>query len=136
MIDFQIGDRVKKVGGDYRFEGTIVSVFKKLTGQTRLVVEDTRGLLFIFNENNLEKLSPSTTAAPAVETTTCCSCFDCATTPHVHKTCNYGILPITWSELDVHPMDREPSTIRDQIKDSDYCNYCMIYRCSNPGSHY
>lgn len=48
------GDHVKKIKGDYYYEGTIVSVFRKLSGKTRIVVEDDRGLLFIFNEGNLE----------------------------------------------------------------------------------
>ena len=50
----QTGDRVRKVGGDYRFEGTVVSVFAKLSGVRRCVVEDDRGVLFIFNESQLE----------------------------------------------------------------------------------
>lgn len=43
------GSCVIKTGGDYRFEGTVVSAFQKLGGQWRYVVEDERGLLFIFN---------------------------------------------------------------------------------------
>ena len=57
---FKKGDKVNKTSGDYRFEGIIVSIFKKLSGKIRIVVEDERGVLFIFNENNLErKLPPS-----------------------------------------------------------------------------
>lgn len=55
MTKLSIGDKVQKVGGDYRFEGTVVSIFNKKSGVIRLVVEDERGLLFIFNENNLIK---------------------------------------------------------------------------------
>src|SRR5574343_172788 len=51
---FEVGDRVEKIGGDYSFEGEVVSVFKKRSGAVRLVVEDDRGLLFIFNETNLK----------------------------------------------------------------------------------
>lgn len=54
-MKFKVEDRVQKVGGDYRFEGEVVAVFHKRTGQVRLVVEDDRGLLFIFNEKNLQK---------------------------------------------------------------------------------
>lgn len=42
-------DFVAKVGGDYRFEGQVLCVFKKLSGATRLVVEDDRGVVHIFN---------------------------------------------------------------------------------------
>lgn len=56
--DFQItrGDHVIKDSGDYRFEGVVVSVFQKLSGQRRLVVENRDGMLFIFNESQLKKL--------------------------------------------------------------------------------
>jgi len=50
----KVGDKVEKVGGDYQFSGTVVAKFKKLTGKVRLVVEDDRGLLFMFNEKSLE----------------------------------------------------------------------------------
>lgn len=47
------GDKVNKVTG-YRFPGTVVSVFKTLKGETRVVVEmDEYGLLHIFNEGQL-----------------------------------------------------------------------------------
>ena len=49
----KIGDKVKKVGGDYRFDGVIVSSFPKLSGARRLVVEDDRGVLHIYSEKNL-----------------------------------------------------------------------------------
>ncbi len=52
----QTGDRVRKIGGDYRFEGVVVSVFAKLSGVRRCVVEDDRGVLFIFNETQLERI--------------------------------------------------------------------------------
>ena len=51
-----IGDRVKKVTGDYTFEGVVVAVFQKLSGQTRVVVENKDGILHIFSEANLEIL--------------------------------------------------------------------------------
>lgn len=49
-----VGDRVVKDGGDYRFEGVVVADFKKRTGQRRLVVENDDGMLFIFNESQLQ----------------------------------------------------------------------------------
>lgn len=50
---FAVGDMVSKVGGDYRFDGTVVSVFDKISGLPRYVVEDDRGILHIYNEKNL-----------------------------------------------------------------------------------
>ncbi len=55
-IKFERGDRVKKVGGDYTYKGFIVSIIHKRSGQIRYVVEDDRGMLFIFNEKSLELL--------------------------------------------------------------------------------
>lgn len=50
---FKIGDKVSKTGGDYRFDGTVVALFEKLSGAIRLVVEDDRGVLHIYSERNL-----------------------------------------------------------------------------------
>lgn len=50
---FKVGDKVYKPNG-YKFNATIVSVFKTLQGNIRLVAENEDGLLHIFNENNLE----------------------------------------------------------------------------------
>lgn len=52
---FKVGDKVEKVGGDYKFEGTIVAVFPKLSGLIRLVVEDDRGVLHVYSEKNLKR---------------------------------------------------------------------------------
>jgi hypothetical protein len=51
---FKEGDIVCKEGGDYTFEGTVVGVVTKLSDQIRFVVEDSRGLLFIFNSGQLK----------------------------------------------------------------------------------
>ena len=51
---YKIGDKVSKTGGDYRFDGTIVSCFSKLSGYIRYVVEDDRGVLHIYSERNLK----------------------------------------------------------------------------------
>jgi len=51
---FIIGDRVWKRSGDYTFEGTVIVVFEKLSGVRRLIVEDDRGMLLIFNERQLD----------------------------------------------------------------------------------
>jgi thymidylate synthase len=47
------GDLVTKVTGDYEFDGVIDSVFLKQDGQPRIVVEDDRGALHIYNEKSL-----------------------------------------------------------------------------------
>jgi hypothetical protein len=55
-FNFVLGDKVRKIGGDARFEGTIVSVFLKLDNETeRYVVEDDRGLLMIYSPRDLMK---------------------------------------------------------------------------------
>lgn len=50
---YSIGNEVKKIGGDYSFEGIVVSVFSKLSGSIRYVVEDDRGVLHIYSDKNL-----------------------------------------------------------------------------------
>lgn len=50
---FRIGDLVEKTIGDYRYRGYIVSIFEKRYGQVRFVVENDDGMLFIFNEGQL-----------------------------------------------------------------------------------
>jgi len=53
----RVGDSVRKRQG-YKFPGRVVSVFKKLDGQTRVVVECTaagaEGMLHVFSPENLE----------------------------------------------------------------------------------
>lgn len=49
--------RVAKVGGDYSFEGEVRSIFTKRSGKRRVVVEDDRGLLFIFSPSQLEQVT-------------------------------------------------------------------------------
>ena len=55
---FEVGDKVRKPKG-YAFDGTVVSVFKTLTGNKRVVAELTtangEGMLHIFSESQLEK---------------------------------------------------------------------------------
>ena len=55
----ETGAKVEKVGGDYQFKGIIVSVFKKLSGVERYVVEDDRGVLHIYSEKNLRRTHES-----------------------------------------------------------------------------
>lgn len=65
---FAVGDAVEKVGGDYSYCGNVVAVFAKLSGAVRVVVEDARGLLFIFNPAQLRRLPPEVPGAiPAAE---------------------------------------------------------------------
>jgi hypothetical protein len=51
--DLRLGDKVEKVGGDYSYRGTVVSVLTKASGATRVVVENADGMLFIFNPTSL-----------------------------------------------------------------------------------
>ncbi len=51
-----IGTKFEKVGGDYRFKGTVVAVFTKLNGTVRYVGENEDGLLFIFNHDAISPL--------------------------------------------------------------------------------
>lgn len=51
---FNVGDKVSKVGGDYRFDGWVVSSFLKRSGHRRYVVEDDRGVLHVYSAKNLE----------------------------------------------------------------------------------
>jgi hypothetical protein len=59
---FSPGDRVRKVKG-YTYEGVVVAIFRKLDGQTRLVVEvdgeACNGLLHIFSPEQMELLTQS-----------------------------------------------------------------------------
>lgn len=52
---FMVGDKVSKVGGDYKFDGIVVATFHKLSGVIRYVVEDDRGVLHIYSDKNLKK---------------------------------------------------------------------------------
>ena len=54
---FDIGDIVRKVGGNYEATGTIVSVFWTLAGKVRYVFEFAAypGMLHIFNGSQLER---------------------------------------------------------------------------------
>ena len=54
---FKTKDKVKKVGGDYTFEGEVVAAFPKLSGQIRYVVEDDRGILHVYSDRVLKARS-------------------------------------------------------------------------------
>lgn len=54
-MDVRVGDPVEKNSGDYTFCGVVRSVFAKGSGAVRVVVEDERGLLFIFNPGQLTR---------------------------------------------------------------------------------
>lgn len=58
----QVGDKVEKVGGDYTFTGVVVTVFTKLSGLTRYVVEDDRGVLHIYSDKNLRAITKEQTS--------------------------------------------------------------------------
>jgi hypothetical protein len=50
---FIVGQHVRKPKG-YRFDATVLAVFRNLSGEWRVVAENGDGLLHIFNESQLE----------------------------------------------------------------------------------
>lgn len=52
---FMLADEVSKVGGDYRFDGIVIGVFKKISGVIRYAVEDDRGVVHIYSDKNLAR---------------------------------------------------------------------------------
>jgi len=52
-VKFKHGQIVQKVTGDYTFIGTIVGLVQKTSGEYRYNVEDGRGCVHIFHENQL-----------------------------------------------------------------------------------
>lgn len=53
---FRLGDQVIKTGGDYKYQGEIVGIVHKKSGQIRYVVEDDRGLLMIMSIGQIIKI--------------------------------------------------------------------------------
>lgn len=53
-MEFKLGDAVSKDGGDYTFKGVVVGIVVKRSKAIRVVVEDDRGLLFIFNPDQIK----------------------------------------------------------------------------------
>lgn len=64
---FTIGEMVSKVGGDYRFDGRVVSRFYKISGALRYVVEDDRGVLHVYSHKNLRKSERNDGVAQRIE---------------------------------------------------------------------
>lgn len=68
MAGVRVGDHVLKDGGDYRFDGHVVSVFTKLSGAVRVAVENGDGILHIFSGGSLKKLlAGPPSSGPATE---------------------------------------------------------------------
>ena len=72
----EVLDKVEKIGGDYTFVGVIVSKFKKLSGATRFVVEDDRGVLHVYSEKNLKAVVVKVAVEP-VSVRNCNRHLDC-----------------------------------------------------------
>lgn len=55
---FEVGSRVRKVGGSYQANGTIRAAFKTRNGQQRYVFDfdEPAGMLHIFNHEQLEHI--------------------------------------------------------------------------------
>lgn len=60
-MNFQSGDRVRKIGGSYEADGTVVAAFRTLGGAERYVFEfdSPAGMLHIFGPQNLTLLKGS-----------------------------------------------------------------------------
>lgn len=55
---FRVGQKVRKVTGDYAFVGHVVAVFmKRNPSHVRYVVENADGILHIYSAKNLEAVS-------------------------------------------------------------------------------
>lgn len=54
----QVGDLVVKTCGDYQFMGDVIAHVVKRSGETRYVVEDSRGLLLIMSPHQLTVVKP------------------------------------------------------------------------------
>lgn len=55
---FSVGEHVSKYTGDYDFDGVVISVFKKLSGQHRYDVENEHGSVHIFSASQLRPMKP------------------------------------------------------------------------------
>jgi hypothetical protein len=55
---YKVGQRAKKVTGDYVMRGTVVGVFHKVSGACRYnLEEDHSGLIHIYNAGNLQPMT-------------------------------------------------------------------------------
>lgn len=54
LVNREYHPRVTVKGGDYSYEGNVVSTFQKRSLALRCVVEDDNGRLFIHNAGNIE----------------------------------------------------------------------------------
>jgi len=55
---YKVGQRAKKITGDYLMRGTIVGVFHKTSGACRYCLEeDHSGLIHIYNAGNLQPMN-------------------------------------------------------------------------------
>lgn len=59
-----VGDNVIKAGGEYKFSGIVVAVFRKLGGQVRYVVENDDGMPLIFKPTELVSVEETWGADP------------------------------------------------------------------------
>lgn len=54
VLGIKVGDAVKKTKGDYVFHGEVRSVFRKISGVIRYVIENDAGVCMIMNHSQLE----------------------------------------------------------------------------------
>lgn len=96
-----IGDHVVKTGGDYVYDGEVRGIVVKKSGKIRYDVEDNRGLLFIFNGEQLKSSEPTKRGPLA---------FDKSK-------------PITWC---LKPVDQCDGTTRPCIREPGHSGDCGI----------
>lgn len=53
VYPFNVGDLVGKPDGDYRFNGVVIGVSVKRSGEVRYTVEDDRGTVHVFSAKQL-----------------------------------------------------------------------------------
>lgn len=52
--EVRIGDTIRKTSGDYCFVGTVLSFFSTTKGRSRIVAENSDGIVHIFNPTQVE----------------------------------------------------------------------------------
>jgi hypothetical protein len=64
---YKINDMVESINSYYEFQGTVVAVFKKLSGEERYVIEDTLGVLHVYSGKILRKMHATIDAEDRTE---------------------------------------------------------------------
>ena len=60
-MSYSIGEKVRKVTGDYQLDGEVRAVFTTIAGKVRVVVEHEPGFLHIYSEANISPKNKTST---------------------------------------------------------------------------